>query len=82
MPAIGTGRKDTKMAELNIGTDRNGQIVIGRLMDEDTIMPIIVFPTLTRAKQFAENMLDYITDKEFPVPEVYLDAFEEDMDEY
>ena len=65
------------MAELNVGIDKDGHIVIGRLMESDAIMPLIIFPTTERAREFAENLLEFIVEKEFPVPGVYLNAFGE-----
>jgi len=70
------------MSELNIGMDKDGSVVIGKLVTDEHIFPIMVFPNVERAREFAEGMLDFLLEKQYPVPVVYLEAFEEDLDEY
>ena len=69
------------MAELNIGLDMNGSVVIGRIVDGESIIPIIVFPNIPRAREFANNMMEFLIEKEYPVPRVYLKSFNEEIED-
>ena len=50
-------------------------------MGDDNIIPIIVFPNVARAREFADNMMEFLIDKEYPVPRVYLESFNEEIEE-